>query len=115
MHQLIPEPKTAFKSLYLPRHSPEYHNEIVSLTPRPLTLPRSQVLGGQSSTYQVLPGHLAYAHHADGVGGDGLVVERRVHEGTRAGGRSLEGLGRHRVVRLQQRLRSEKAVTTNQM
>lgn len=55
-------------------------------------------------TYQMLARHLTDAHHPDCVGGNRLVVEGCVHEGTGAGGRSLVVFGRHGIMGLQEGL-----------
>ncbi len=53
-------------------------------------------------SYQMLSSHFADAHHADGI--SWCTIDGRLHESTRARGRSLTRLRGHRVMRFQQRL-----------
>jgi len=55
-------------------------------------------------SHQVLSRHFADAHHPDSIRGNRLVDERRVHERTGAGRRSLIAFGSYRVMCFKQRL-----------
>lgn len=55
-------------------------------------------------SYQMLSSHFADAHHADGISWHRYTIDGRLHESTRARGRSLTRLRGHGVMRFQQRL-----------